>query len=104
MPLCAKQVPGRTCSSVRSRRRMSSRVLQPLWPNSTLTSSLQGSPKLARLKSWKRSQPLTGNVVGRARGELLRLGFPAPEVADVDPPDTGGDHQDDHQGQPVPPP
>ena len=57
----AKQVPGRTTSSARSRRRTSSRVLQPLCPNSTLTSSLQASPNRSRLKSVWRSQPLTGS-------------------------------------------
>ena len=42
VPLCAKQVPGGTTRSTRSRRRTSSRVSQPLWPNSTSTSSLHG--------------------------------------------------------------
>ena len=43
-------------------------------------------------------------VVGRVGGELLRGGFPASDVADVEPPDTGGDHDDDQQRQRVRPP
>src|SRR2546430_1871704 len=47
-------VPGRVCAPVRSRRRMSLRVSQPLWPPATVTSSDHAWPNASRLDGYSR--------------------------------------------------
>ena len=68
VPVCTAHPldPALTTRSVRSRRRMSLRVSQPLRPPSTLTSSVHAAPNKARLYPVFGARPLTARVLSVA--------------------------------------
>ena len=59
-------VPALNCGSMRSRRRMSSRVSQPLCPRGTVTSSLHGGPNRIRAYPVFGARPLIGSTFSAA--------------------------------------
>ena len=62
--------PGLIVIAVRSRRRMSFRVSQPLCPPATVTASVHAGPNWARLYSVFGARPLMGRVASPARAVL----------------------------------
>ena len=67
--------PGLRVVLTRSRRRMSLRVSQPLWPPSTVTSSVQAGPNWSRLYPVFGARPFTGS---RASAAIAGFGRTVP--------------------------